>query len=708
MKQVVQAVGTGRLRVIDVPVPLIGSTEVLVATTHTLISTGTERSVRQLASSTLLAKARARPELVRQVVRKARSDGMAQTMRAVRARLDEDMPLGYSGAGIVQEVGEASRGLVPGQRVATAGSGKANHAEFQAVPANLAIPIPDAVGNAEAAFGAIAAIPLHGLRLTELEPGSKTVVIGLGLIGQLAVRIALAAGHEVAAIDLREWTVSRASERGAFGVVERGDETTSAILDWTRGRGADAVIIAAATPSSDPVHRAVAIARDRATLVVLGDVGLHLDRTPLYEKELTIRFARSYGPGRYDRSYEDWAVDYPIGYVRWTEGRNIEAVLDLMASKRLVVDDLITHTFPVEDAEDAYELIERQDAKFLGIQLTYTRSHDHAAAPIVLPRRKSGHGVGLIGAGTFARTVLISSLRDAGFDRLVSVVSAGGVSSAHLARQAGFQRVASNPSTLVTDADVDIVVIATPHDTHAELVTLALEAEKHVFCEKPLALTSDDLARVVTAWRSHHGQLMVGFNRRYAPAVEQVRRHFAGKPGPLLVNYRVNAGELAKDHWYRDRRQGGRIIGEVCHFVDTCNAIVASPVRTVFASGQSQNELLLTEDVVVVLTYEDGSVATIHYAAHGHPRTPKERLDVIGRDHSATVDNFHRLTLDERAVRLPGKDNKGYVAELAAFRQAVGSGTVTSSMTESAFETMAVTFAAIESLRTGRAANPGI
>ncbi len=446
MKQVVQTVRTGELKVVEVPVPLIGATEVLVATSHTLISPGTERSARQLASANLVAKARARPDLVRLVIRKARTDGVRDTMRAVRARLDEDMPLGYSGAGVVVEVGEATSSLVPGQRVATAGSGKANHAEFQAVAANLAVRIPDGVSNRDAACCALAAVALHGLRLAGLEPGSKTCVIGLGLLGQLTVRLAQAAGHDVAAVDVREWTVQRAAAVGAMALLEAGTDTTSAILEWTRGRGADAVLIAAATPSSDPIHRAVAVARDRASLVVLGDVGLHLDRTPLYEKELTLRFARSYGPGRYERTYEDWAVDYPAGYVRCTEGRNIEAVLDMMASKRLVVDDLITHSFPVEEAQKAYELIEREDERFLGIQLTYAPSREPVAAPVAVPRRTGGHGVGLIGAGAFARTVLVNSLRDAGFDRLVSVVSAGGVSSAHLARQAGFQGAGSSPS----------------------------------------------------------------------------------------------------------------------------------------------------------------------------------------------------------------------------------------------------------------------
>jgi len=704
LKQVVQAVRTGELKVIDVPMPAAGPTEVLVATTHTLLSPGTERTARQLASASLLAKARARPELVRQVFRKARVDGVRETMRAVQSRLDEDMPLGYSGAGEVMQIGEAAIGLVPGQRVATAGTGKANHAEFQVVSANLAVAIPEGVANEEAAFSAIAAVALHGLHLAELQPGSKVCVIGLGLLGQLAVRIAGAAGHEIAAIDLRKWAVDRSTQAGAFGMVELGDETTSRILDWSRGRGVDAVIVAAATPSSGPVRRAAAIARDRATVVIVGDVGLQLERTAFYNKELTLRVARSYGPGRYDPTYEDWAVDYPVGYVRWTEGRNIEAVLDLIATRRLQVRDLITHTYPVDDAGKAYKLIGQSDEPFLGVQLTYAPSAPAAEPPKARARRVGGGGIGLLGAGSFARTTLVPALKRAGFRDFVSVASVSGVSASRLAKDAGFERASSTADELINDPDIEVIVIATPHDTHAGLVVKALTAGKHVFCEKPLAVTGDELSSVAEAWRTHQGQLFVGFNRRYASQIITLANHFAGKPGPLLLTYRVSAGRVADGHWYTDRRQGGRIIGEVCHFIDTCSAIVGAPLTTVFASGQSQRELLLTEDVVVLLAYEDGSVASISYGSAAHPRTTKERLEVLGRGHSAVIDDFRRLTLDEKVSGTSGKD-KGHWAEIEAFREAITSSKSEAS-TLAAFQTMAATFAAVESLKTGSAVRP--
>ena len=339
-----------------------------MATSFSVISPGTERAVRHLASAGLIGKARARPDLVRQVVRKAQTDGLRNTARAVRDATAERHALGYSAAGTVVEVGDVVRGVTPGQRVATGGAG---HAELQVVQAPLAVPIPDQVSSEEAAFSTIAAVAIHGLRLAEVGAGAKICVIGLGLVGQLAVRVAIAAGCEVVGVDLRPWTVARAAESGAFALTEAGNDTTEAIIDWTKGRGVDAVLLTAATRSSDPIRRAPSIARDRATVVVVGDVGLDLQRTPLYEKELTLRFARSYGPGRYDPSYEQWAVDYPIGHVRWTEGRNLEAFLDLLAAGRVGVKDLISHTFPFERAADAYSLIAREVENSLGVQLSY-------------------------------------------------------------------------------------------------------------------------------------------------------------------------------------------------------------------------------------------------------------------------------------------------------------------------------------------------
>jgi len=697
MKQVVQSVASGDLRVLDVPRPVPGPTEVLVATSRTVLSPGTERAVRKLASANLLQKAKARPDLVKQVITKARAEGIKTTMRAVRSRLDEDMPLGYSGVGAVVELGEAVEGLTVGQRVAT---GSAGHADFQLVPARLAVAVPDNVSDSQAAFATVASIALHGLRQAEVGPGSKVCVIGLGLLGQLTARLAMASGCTVVGIDLSPWTAELLTASGGFGLVENGAATTEAVRAWSDGHGADAVILTAATPSSEPVRRATSLARDRASVVVVGDVGLELERTPFYEKELSLKFARSYGPGRYERSYEEWGVDYPLGYVRWTEGRNLQAFLDLVAAGRLEVDDLVSHTFPIEQAEQAYALVEGGE-RSLGIQLTYAPdSPVNEVVELTTKRSGAGLGVGLVGAGAYAKATLMPALKAAGFERLVAVASASGLSARHLAERHGAERAMSSIEPLLELPEVDLVVIATRHDSHAALVTQALEAGKHVFCEKPLALTEEELATVTAAWRASEGHLFVGFNRRYSVPVALVKKHFGQTGGPLVLTYRVNAGKLGPKHWYHDRRQGGRLLGEVCHFIDTCSALTASPVVSVSTFGSGQGEALLQEDLVVSLRYADGSLATITYAAGGHAGTPKERLEVLGRGRSAVIDDFRRTVLDGDESKTGGQD-KGHALGLQAVRSALRSSAEADELTATALSTSTVALAAARSLLEG-------
>jgi predicted dehydrogenase/threonine dehydrogenase-like Zn-dependent dehydrogenase len=672
VKQVVQPVSGGPVKVVDVPRPAISPTEVLVHTRASVISAGTERAVTSLARANLLSKARARPDLVRRLVKKARAEGIAPAFRAARGRLGEDVPLGYSGAGTAIEVGEYVEGVAPGQLVATGGAGKANHAEFQAVPGLLCTTVPDGVTAEDAAFATIASVALHGLRLAEVEPGSRVVVIGLGLLGQLAVRLALVAGCQVAGIDLAEFAVQRAAAGGAVALVERGQETTERIVEWSRGRGVDAVLLTAASKSSDAVLRVPALCRDRATVVVVGDVGLSLERGPFYEKELSLRFARSYGPGRYDRSYEEWGVDYPLGQVRFTEGRNLEAILDLLGTGRLAVSDLVTHRFSVTDAPKAYDLIESRREPYLGVTFAYESADTRAEEVVLLrpPRRDTADGVGLVGAGAFASSVLIPAFKEAGFSRFVSIASASGLSARRMATRSGFEKVASGADAILDDPDVEIVVIATPHDSHASLTTQALRRGKHVFCEKPLALSMNELDEVVAAWQESGAKLFVGFNRRWSPAITNVREHFGEAAGPLVVTYRVNAGPLPPEHWYRDRRQGGRLLGEVCHFIDTCAAIVDEDAVAVHAFGSGRSEPMLEDDLVVTLRYPSGSVAAISYASGGHPSSEKERIEILGRGRTAVVLDFHQLILDGRTVNL-GKQDKGHVNEIVEFRRSL-------------------------------------
>lgn len=673
MKQVVQSVADGELRVVDVPQPAPGPTEVLVATRRSLLSAGTERAVRKLASASMLQKAKARPDLVRQVLAKARADGVGSTVAAVRNRLDEDMPLGYSAAGVAVSAGVAVDGVRAGMRVATASAG---HAEYQVVPGLLAVPIPDSVSDESAAFGAVAGIAMQGLRQADVGFGATVAVIGLGLVGQLTTRLALAAGLNVIGIDLRDWTAKLAEGTGAVGIVEAGAATTDTVRELTNGRGVDAVLLTAATPSSDPVKRATQITRDRGRLVVVGDVGLHLDRRPFYEHELELRFARSYGPGRYDRSYEEWGVDYPIGHVRWTEARNIEAYLDLVARGRMTVDGLVTHVFDIAEATKAYTSLET-DSCALAVQLSYLAEASEDRQPVRLgPRRAlGGRGAGIVGSGSFAKATFMPALKRAGWaGEVLAVTSAKGLSARHLAERHGIGLVMPTVDDLLAVEDVDIVFILSRHDSHAGLVVKALDAGKHVYVEKPLAISRGELTQIEAAFERNDGQLFVGFNRRFSDLTRRAMGTFRLGAGPLAVDYRINAGRLPATHWYGDRRHGGRILGEVCHFIDLATWIIGKPVTVVHAVGSGRGEGVLEQDVTVLLGYADGSAATIIYTTGAHGSTPKERLEVLGRGHTVLIDDFRRLRIDGRDVRGVEAD-KGHVRQLAHIRTVLSSGT---------------------------------
>jgi predicted dehydrogenase/threonine dehydrogenase-like Zn-dependent dehydrogenase len=675
VKQIVQPVSGGPVTLLDVPCPVPEETEVLVRTVCSVISPGTERAVTALAQSSLLAKARARPDLVRQVVRKARSEGLAATRQTVLGRLAQDVPLGYSAAGLVLETGSAVTGVRPGQLVVTGGAGKASHAEFQVVPGLLCAPIPAGVDPRDAAFTTIAAIALHALRIAEAGPGSKVVVVGLGLIGQLASRLAMAAGCDVAGIDPAGYPRTVAAGSGVLALDERGEETTQQVLAWSRGRGADAVLVCAAGPSSATVMRVPPLCRDRAGVVIVGDVGLQINRTPFYERELSLRFARSYGPGRYDPSYEAWGVDYPAGQVRWSEGRNFEAVLDLLAAGRLAVSDLVTHAFEIDRAPAAYRLIEERSEPYLAIRLDYQGEADpRGSVQVRQPSAASvasaaaAPGLGLIGAGAFATGTLLPALRAGGFARLVAVASASGLTATRAAQRHGFEQAVVGPEAVLADPDVTAVVIATPHDTHAALTVRGLAAGRDVWCEKPVALTEDELDAVRDAWLESGRVLAVGFNRRWSPAVAAARQALSGVSAAKLVSYRVAAGPVPDGHWYRDRRMGGRMLGEVCHFVDTAQALVGAPIEGVTAlPGGGPGGA--ADDAVVALRFADGSLASIGYGSAA-PSAGKEWIEVHAGAHRVVIDDFRSVAVDGRRL-WKGRPDKGHHAQAAAFRQAI-------------------------------------
>ena len=686
MKNVVQPLNGGPVAVLDVPRPTPAPTEVLVRTIASVISPGTERAVTALAQSSLLAKARARPDLVRQVMHKARAEGIAATAQSVRGRLAEDLPLGYSAAGQVIEVGSAVSGLRAGQLVTTGGAGKANHAEYQAVPGLLCAAIPHGVPAQDAAFVTVASIALHGLRLAEVGPGAKVVVIGLGLVGQLAGRLAIASGCDVAGIDPAGHARAAAAQSGVLALDELGDATTNRVLAWSRGRGVDAVLVCAASQSSGPVTRAPALCRDRAAVVIVGDVGLQLDRTPFYERELSLRFARSYGPGRYDPSYEAWGVDYPAGQVRWTEGRNFEAVLDLLASGRLQVCDLVTHRYDIADATAAYELIEKRADPYLAIQLTYPAT-PAADEPVTIRRPGSSSaadpdiGIGWIGAGAFSTGTLMPAFRGAGFRRFVAVTSASGITARRAAERHRFEKAVSGAFPAIDDPEVGVVVIATPHDTHAELAKLALKDGRHVWCEKPVALTMDELGEIEAAWEASGRQLMIGFNRRWSPAVRIAGNVLAEMAGPKFLVYRVAAGPVPDGHWYADRRQGGRVLGEVCHFVDTAQALIGADIEETVSvlAGESHGRggdghIVPGNDAVVSLRFADGSLATICYGS-ARPAAGKEWIEVTSGSRRLVIDDFRCAKLDGKTL-WKGRQDKGHQACAQAFRRAIAGSAV--------------------------------
>jgi predicted dehydrogenase len=670
MKQVSQRLRDGRIEVAEVPPPELRPEGVLVAVHASLLSTGTERKRVETGRRSLLAKARSRPDDVRRVIEKARRDGIGEAIDAVRARLDAPTALGYSAAGVVLAAGSSARDLGPGDRVACAGGGYAVHAEIDYVPANLAVRIPDGVDFEAAAFATVGSIALHAVRTAGAQLGDRVAVVGLGLVGQLTAQILRAAGCRVIGIDLDAELAERALRDGAadvaFARAELEGELPPAVRDC------DAVVITAATSSSDPVRLAAELSRDRGRVVVVGDVGMEVPRSVYYDKELELRTSRSYGPGRYDREYEERGLDYPVGYVRWTERRNMAAFLDLVADHKVDVTSLVTDRFPVEDAVEAYERLLVKEPSPLAIVLRYRGDVDPRPTSTVTSRAALPASVGVVGAGSFATRILIPALADAGFT-LEAVASAGGLSARATADRFRFGR-AVTVEELLADPTVSVVAVATRHSSHAVIATAALRAGKAVFLEKPAALTEEELDDLRAARDESGRPLAVGFNRRYAPLARALRDHVRREGVPFELLYRVNAGRLPDDHWLNDSNEGGgRLLGEGCHFIDFACWVAGMPPRRVSYAGvpEAGRPSSAAQSFSVTLTFDDGSLATILYAADGADRVAKEYVEVHSGLRSAILDDFKQLSLHgggrSRTLRNRGRD-KGHRAELAAFR----------------------------------------
>jgi predicted dehydrogenase/threonine dehydrogenase-like Zn-dependent dehydrogenase len=682
MKQVVQEMRSGETRVIEVPVPSPGPGMALVQTMASVVSAGTERMLVEFAAQGWVGRARTRPDLVRQTLDKVRREGLLTALAAVQSRLDQPLPLGYSSSGVVTAVGDGLQGFRVGDRVACAGGGHAVHAEYATVPQNLMVHVPEGVDLEQAALATLGAIALHGFRLAEPQVGESVAVIGLGLLGLLAAMQARAAGTQVFCLDLDAARVQRAQELGFASslrevAVDRG-------ASMTQGRGFDVVLVCADTPSSDPVELAGQLARDRGRVVILGNVGLGVPRRTYYEKELNLRVSRSYGPGRYDPLYEEAGVDYPIGFVRWTEGRNLQAFVDLLAAGKMDLRPLITHRFPIERAAEAYELIAGRDqSPFLGVMITYPARDTAPAARVTLRsgdiHAESSVRLGVLGAGNFATGVLLPVLKDLGGIERVGIASAAGLNAATAARKFGFRYAAGGEREILADASINTVAILTRHAAHARLTVAALKAEKHVFCEKPLALTREQLAEIAAALQTSARLLTVGYNRRFAPLAVEMRRFLRDADSPLAVQYRVNAGSLPANHWLHDPEQGGgRLVGEACHFFDFVTYLMgALPVR-VWASGLPDEGPYREDNVLIGLEYADGSVGTVAYLACGDRSMPKERVEAFGGTRVAVLDDFRRLETYHAGRRWVQRtrlrQDKGHRAEWQAFTAAIRSG----------------------------------
>ena len=716
MKQLLQNIKNGNTIVEDVPVPTPREGMALVKVAASLVSAGTERMVVEFAEKGYLGKARSRPDLVKQTLDKAKREGVMPTVQAVFNRLDQPMALGYSTAGTIVALGKNMQGFKVGQRVACAGGGYATHAEYNVVPRNLLTPLPKNVDFKSAAFTTLGAIALHGFRLAEPQLGENVAVIGLGLLGLLTIQLAAAAGCNVLGIDLDPKRIKLATSLGLEAVTRPQAESASQAFTLRHAQGGapshgfDIVIICADTSSNDPIELAGIIARDRAKVVATGAVGLSIPRKIYYEKEIAFINSRSYGPGRYDSNYEENGIDYPIGYIRWTEGRNFQAVVDLLASQKLKVESLITHRFPIEKGAQAYEVITgKKKEPFLGVLLTYASDEKRETSkkiefPLVTRSSSlSSVKLGVLGAGLYANATLLPVIKNNKDFELVGIASSGGLHAQHSGKKFGFQYATSSEDEIINDPKINTVAILTRHDSHADLVVKALKAGKHVFVEKPLAINSAQLLAISKQLKANSQSLLtVGFNRKFSPLAQQLHLSLATRNEPLHAHYRINAGYLPLNHWTQDPNLGGgRIIGEACHFIDLISFLVGAPPVSVAAHALPDQGKYREDNVSMTFTFPDGSIGVVDYLANGDKSYPKERLEVFCEGSIAVLDDYVSLTTikDGKKKVESGAQDKGWKNEMTAFARSIREGTEPPIPYEQLIGVTRSTFAAVELIR---------
>ncbi|HVZ33964.1 MAG TPA: bi-domain-containing oxidoreductase, partial [Polyangiaceae bacterium] len=682
MKQIVQHLGTGAIEVADVPAPAPAPNHVLIESVCSLVSPGTERMLLEFGRAGWLERARQQPDKVRQVLEKVRTDGLAATVEAVRSKLDQPIALGYCNVGRAAAVGAGVSHVKPGERVLSNGS----HAELVRVPKNLVVRIPDNLPDEHAAFGVLGAIALQGIRLAAPTIGETFVVTGLGLVGLLAVQLLRANGCRVIGLDFESARLQLAQKFGAVTVdLSAGQDPERVADNLTAGQGVDGVLLCAATDSNEPVSQGARMCRKRGRIVLVGVTGLELSRADFYEKELSFQVSCSYGPGRYDDEYEQRGHDYPFGFVRWTEQRNIQAFLELAADGRLDLESLLTHQFEVTQAAAAYEVL-ANDRSALGILLRYptrpaardAKSARSIALPTARASSASAPVVSFFGAGNYAARVLMPAFVEGGA-RLRTLCNTGGVSGFHSARRHGFEVLTTDPQAVFQDAESNAIVVATRHESHADLVAVGLRSGKSVFVEKPLAIGSAQLATVQEAWaesRSSGHVLTIGFNRRFAPLAQRMKRLLDSTSGPKCIVYTVNAGAIPSDHWTQDSGSGGgRIVGEACHFIDFMRWLVGHPIREWRAMAAQRGQQVIDDCASITFSFTDGSLGTVHYFANGSKAFPKERVEVFAGGAALRLDDYRTLEgfgwRGFRKQRLWRQD-KGQTALVGAFLAAVG------------------------------------
>jgi len=711
--QVIQYQKTGEISVDQLPAPKLRPGSVLVRNVFSLISAGTERTSVETAQASMVQKARLRPDLVRQVLDNVNREGLLATYKKVQDRLDNFKELGYSSAGVVVESGVDD--IKVGDHVACGGVGYASHAEIISVPRNLVARMPDEVGFDEAAFTTVAAIAMQGVRQADVRVGEQVAVIGLGLVGLLTVQLLKASGCRVIGMDVAPRNFELALTLGCDRCTVSNDDAVFEVQSFTRGYGADAVLVTAATTSSQPVELAIQCTRKRGTVVAVGTVGMHIPRSPFYEKEVNFRTSCSYGPGRYDADYEERGHDYPLGYVRWTENRNMEAVLDMMAQRKLNVQPLITHRIPVEHSLRAYEIITgKVQEPYLGVLIQYS----DPSVPMTLSRRvelrseahvSSGRTavLGFIGAGNFTQSMLLPPLMRLA-PRMRGLATGKPVNAKNIAKKYQFEFCATDASEIIHDNDVNLVFVTSRHDSHARYVTAALRAGKSVFVEKPPALNNEELEAILTAY-IEAGQagtaplLMVGYNRRFSEPVLAMQKLFAGRTEPLAMHYRVNAGFMPSTQWMQHPDQGGRFIGEGGHFVDVMQFLCGALPTSVHAVAPTDSARRYNNDnLLVSITFADGSAGTIHYLANGANAVEKEYLEVFGDRRTARLWNFKKLecAVGRKNSTTSFSGDKGHAAEMKDLLDGFESGAGSPISIDSLAATSRVTFAVMESLRT--------